>query len=68
LASLGFEFIEWLPTEGVTLPNWRGKTSLMKKIFPPYINMMNRTPLGRFSYTMFFLFKKVKTVIIEQDM
>ncbi len=60
-ASCGFELVEYLPTEGTPV------SFILKRI--PFIGkyIYNLPFTTRISYTMFFLFKKVKTVQIGQN-
>lgn len=65
-SSCGFELQEYLSVEGLPLPFYLKKIPLVGKYIPVYLNL-NIPLLFRLSYTMLFLFKKVKYVPIEQD-
>lgn len=61
LTSCGFEFVDYLPTEGTPI------TGVLTKI-PIIGKYLYRIPLQtRLSYTMFFVFKKVKYIEIGNN-
>ena len=53
LASVGFEVVDYMPTEGVPLPRKIGPLKLPANIFPS-------SRLKQFSYTMVFKAKKIR--------
>ncbi|EIW16023.1 MULTISPECIES: class I SAM-dependent methyltransferase [Pelosinus] len=57
-SSLGFVLERYIPTEGIAFP--------FRKPFKPYVHL-NNNRLRNWSYTMTFLFKKIKSINIDNN-
>lgn len=58
MASMGFVLERYIPTEGIPMPT--------QKPFGPYVYLKN-SRASNLSYTMTFLFRKVKTKIVQAE-
>ncbi len=63
-ASCGYKLEKYIPAEGIMLPKIINRIPLLGNILPDYLNI-NIPLIKKLSYTMVFLYKKVKNICID---